>query len=117
MNTLFKPIEQDRILLRGFLASFFVLLITGASMILTYSKLPPLLPLFNQEPWGEARLGTRIEFFIPLGIGILILVVNFLLANFLYNKLPLLSRIVSIISLLISILLLLFIFRTIQLVL
>ncbi len=117
MNDLIRTIGQDRILMRSFLASIFILLITGSSILVFYSKLPPLLPLFNQQPWGENRLGTNIELFIPFGIIVGVLIINLILETFLYNRIPLLSRILSIITLLVTILLLLFTFRTIQLVL
>lgn len=115
MNAFFKYIRADRILYAGFLISSVFILLTIAATLLFYRSLPPFIPLYNQLPWGESRLGTRIEIFIPSFMGILIFGANIILSSLFYSKIPLVARIFSITSLLVSLFLLLFIIRLIQL--
>jgi hypothetical protein len=82
-----------------------------------YLSLPPFLPLFNQLSWGEERLGTKIEIFLPVVIAILFLLFNFFLLNYLYEKMPLVARILGITTLLIAIISFIFILQTLHLIL
>lgn len=115
MNAFFRDIKADRILYAGFLISAILIVLAITVTLLFYRSLPPFIPLYNQLPWGESRLGTRIEIFIPSLIGILIFGANITLPPLLYSRIPLVTRIFSITSLLVSLLLLLFIIRLIQL--
>lgn len=115
MNAFFKYIQADRILYAGFLISSIFIVLTILATLLFYRSLPPFIPLYNQLPWGESRLGTRIEIFIPSFMGILIFGTNIILSSLFYSKIPLVARIFSITSLLVSLLLLLFVIRLIQL--
>lgn len=117
MKETFKYIFYDKVLLIGFILSLFCSVITISSLTLFYQKLPPFIPLYNQLPWGTARLGNTFEFFIPFVIGLTIFIFNFLLANFIYLKIPLLSRILSLTALLSTFFILLFTLRTLQLIL
>lgn len=115
MNAFFKHIQADRILYAGFLISLAFIVLAIAAVLLFYRSLPPFIPLYNQLPWGESRLGTRIEIFIPSLIGILIFGANIIFSSLFYSRIPLVARIFSITSLLVSLLLSLFIIRLIQL--
>ncbi len=117
MNAVYKHILNDKILLVGFFISLICNLITIFLLILFYKQFPPFIPLFNQFPWGDARLGTPILFFIPYFFGLVVLVTNFFLANFIYPKLPLLSRMLSLTTLLCTFFILLFTLQTLQLIL
>lgn len=117
MKETFKYIFEDKILLIGFILSFLCNTLTISSLAFFYRKLPPFIPLFNQLPWGTARLGSTFEFFIPFFIGLTIFVLNFLLANYIYTKIPLLSRVLSLTALLSTFFVLLFTLRTLQLIL
>lgn len=74
------------------------------------------MPLYNQMPWGEGRLGTTIELFLLPLFAAIILLCNSVFARFIYQKMPLVARALSVTSLLIAIITVIFIFRTIQLV-
>lgn len=117
MKKLFSKIMNDKITLWGCIASILLIFLNGLYTLLSYSSLPPFVPLFNQMPWGEARLETREQIFMPIAIVMIITVGNFLLASLLYEKIPLISRILSITTALVSFFALLFLVRTIQLIL
>lgn len=108
---------MDKIFLFGCGGSLLLLCIATLMSGFFYSKLPPFMPLFNQMSWGVARLGTKEELFIPVFIGFLTLIINAILAAFIYTKMPLISRMLCITSLLISLFVLLFTIRTIQVIL
>lgn len=116
MNQIFKHIASDKIFLLGLGGSLALILITIALIGIFYSKLPPFLPLFNQMSWGVARLGTKEELLIPTFIASIILSLNAVLASVVYEKLPLVSRMLCITSLLIALFVLLFTIRTIQII-
>lgn len=91
----------------------------GTSVIFTslfYGKLPPLLPVFNQQPWGQEQIGKRVEIFLPIFIAFLIFLMNIIFSTFLYGKMPLAARLLCATSLLIAFFTLLFIIRTIILI-
>ncbi len=117
MKEFFKDLKNDRIISRGYLLSFLFLIITVVYIFLYYSSLPPFIPLFNQLPWGEMRLVETIGIFLPISIAIAITIFNFFLSASIYKRNPLVPRILTLTNLLISLLTLLFIIRTIQIVL
>jgi len=120
MKEIFKKTEairNDRITFRGFLGSF---ILTGISMLyilLFYRKLPPLIPIFNQLPWGEERIIGTPFIFLPVIVSLFISVFNLFYASFVYEKSPLIGRVFAAISFSISSLTFIFIIRTIQIVL
>ena len=117
MNVFFENIKSDKILFWGFLIASFLVFLNLILIVLSYPKLPPFLPIFNQMPWGEKRLGIKWQIFLPFAITFSILVLNLFLSSFLYKKMPLVSRILALTSLLICFFSLLFSTRTIFLVL
>lgn len=116
MKSLFKKISADRIIKLSAYFSFGFLLIHLIYTSVSYNFLPPVLPLFKQMPWGEEQLGLKIEIFLPFLITLSFFLLNFFLSLWLYDKLPLLSRILSITNLLVCVLSFIFIIRTIQLI-
>ncbi len=107
---------QDRLIKRLLIISLALMLLTGLYIIFSYRKLPPLIPIFNQLPWGVDRLSSTWGIFIPLVFTFLIFVFNFFAAGIAYNESPLLSRMLSITTFIASLLSLLFVFRTITLI-
>ncbi len=116
MKGYFKNLKSDSLLIRLFIASFALLIVTFIYILINYSKLPPLLPVFNQLPWGERRLGETWGIFIPSVSVFLILIVNLFISNFSYPKFPLISRMFSVTTFIIALLSLLFVIRTITLI-
>jgi|SRR5581483_10965660 len=117
MNALFKTIFSDKILLWSFSAAFVCIILSLIAVLLSYSHLPFLVPIYNQLPWGPDRLGQRTELFIPLGVTLLIFITNMILTSKFYEKMPLVARMFSATTFIISLLLFAFLVRTIQLVL
>lgn len=117
MKESFRRIRNDRILVRFFGGSFFILIITLAYIVFVYRNLPPVLPVFNQLPWGDQRLGPTAAIFIPDLLVFLIFIINLVIAGAIYPKTPLLSRMLAVTSFVVSFLTFLFIIRTVQIVL
>lgn len=116
MSGSFKKIFQDKIIFWSFTASLSLITIYLFLAILFYRFLPPFIPLFNQLPWGEERLALRIEVFIPVIVVLLISIFNVFIAKNLYEKIPLLSRILSVTGILVTLFAFIFILKTILLV-
>lgn len=114
MKELFKKIKSDRIIKLSLFFSLSILVIHLAYLVILYNFLPPFLPIFNQMPWGKERLGVKAEIFLPLFINIAFFLLNFILTLRFYEKIPLLSRVLSTTSLLICSLSFIFIVRTVQ---
>lgn len=117
MKKFFNKLKRDRIIYRGHIVSFFILLVSAIYLLIYYQNLPPFIPLFNQLPWGEERLMSTIGIFLPVFITTIIAMLNVILSSLIYEKNPLVPRILTLTSLLLAILTLLFIIRTIQIVL
>src|SRR5438128_784118 len=110
MNT--TLVKADKIIKWGMTFSLFLLFFQAGLLAFFYLKLPPLVPLFNQLPWGEQRLGTKYEILLPLIVTTLFFVFNYLLLIKLYLTMPIVSRIIGITTLLASLLSFIFIVRT-----
>jgi len=117
MNVSFKKILQDKITLWNFSSSLILLLGSVLYTGVVFFHLPPILPIYNRMPWGYARLGTRIEIFIPIGIACTFFLCNLYLTSVLYNKLPLVARLISIITFILSLCTCIFIIKIINIVL
>jgi len=116
MKEILNNLKSDKTMLWGFTVSFLFLLLNGFYFFINYSNLPPYLPIYNQMPWGEERLGTKDQLLIPLIIATVIFLTNFLISYLIYIRMPLVSRMLCITTLLICFFTLLFSFRTVQLV-
>lgn len=110
-------VKTDRIIRLGSLIALVFSLGSIAVIIFVYRQLPPVIPLFNQMPWGEERLATRIQIVLPAGIAFLSLLINLVFSAMLYEKVPLVSRILCTTSLLLCFLAFLLTAETIQIAL
>jgi hypothetical protein len=115
MKNFFKNIKDDRTIVFAFSINIFLIAAAMVYILFFYRNLPPLVPIFNQLPWGEQRLGNTLAIFIPIGVSLLILIVNIFTSNFIYKDIPLISRMLVAISLLIGILNFILTIRTINL--
>lgn len=115
MKEIFKLVLEDKITKWGMILSGVFLMIEIVFIAAFYFSLPPLLPLFNQMPWGDKRLGIKPAIFIPVLISIAFWIFNFFILARLYEKTPLLSRMIGITTLLLSILSFVFVIRTVYL--
>lgn len=116
MSVVTNLVLKDKITRWGLILSGIFLLLEIVSVAIFYFSLPPLVPLFNQMPWGVERLGSKNTILIPFVLGLIFLISNFFLLSRLYEKLPLLSRMVSITTLLVTLLSFYFTIRTLQLI-
>lgn len=116
MNALIKKIVNDKIIRWGNGISAFLILLQFSYIALVYNSLPPFLPLFNQMPWGEIRLADKELIFLPVTLSSSITIINFFFSTQLYSNMPLLSRMVTITSLLINVITCIFIFKMTRLV-
>lgn len=114
MKDFFKDIRNDKTTRLGFAGTFSIGLVTLLFVLFFYNKLPPFIPIFNQLPWGEQRLGTKSTIFLPILIAFLVFVCNLILSSLTYEKMPLVSRILAVTSLTVSVLASLFMIRIIQ---
>jgi hypothetical protein len=117
MNAAYKQILADKIIRIAMTASFALILLHIGYLAFFFFSLPPVLPLYNQMPWGESRLGSRLEILIPIAITTIFFFVNYVFLVRLYTNMPLVSRMIGITTLLVSVLSFIFIVRTLQLIL
>ena len=116
MNGFFKDFKGDKVISGGFVVTFITIFLTFIYILINLQSFPPYIPLFNQLPWGDQRLGTTFTIFIPLGIAILIAILNIVICSFIYKKSQIVSRLLTVASALVAFLSFLFIIRTIQLI-
>lgn len=117
MKEFFKDIKSDKAIMPIFFINGLLIIISIIFILFSYGNLPPFVPIFNQLPWGDQRLGPTIAIFIPVLVALLMTVVNIFIASFIYKKNPLISRMLAAVSLLVSILAFLFMLKTITLLL
>lgn len=92
MKEFFRTIGRDAVLVWGFRLSVGIFFLTLIGAILTFTSLPPYIPLYNHMPWGYARVGHAYELFIPIGIVLLMIIINSIIGAKLLLKAPLLVR-------------------------
>src|SRR5258708_1095368 len=109
MNEFFKEVKEDKILFRGSIFSGALILVSLVCIVIYYNSLPPLIPLFNQMPWGEERIAKNIFIFLFPLIAFLFFLPNLIFPTLVYKKNPLFSKIFSMNNLFNSILTFLFI--------
>jgi hypothetical protein len=116
MKEFFKDIAGDKTITSAFFMNIFFIVTAIVYILFSYGKLPPLIPIFNQLPWGAQRLGATFTIFIPVLIALLIFAINIFTSASIYKKIPLISRMFAGVSLLIGILTFLFVVRIITLI-
>jgi len=116
MSALIKQLSSDKIVWWSILASLGCLLLSLSFIFLFYKALPPVLPLYNQLPWGTERLGPKLRLLIPVVICFAFLLSNAIISNYVYEKIPVLARILNVTTFLIALLTAVFVFRIIRLV-
>lgn len=74
-----KLIPQEDSIKKPFFVSV-VIIILGALLIgIQWQNLPPEVPLFFSRPWGEGQLTPTFYLFLPLGLSLVLLIVNSIL--------------------------------------
>ena len=116
MKEFFKDIIRDKTASFGFTSAFILSVITFIFILFTYKNLPPFIPIFNQLPWGEQRLGITLTILIPILADLLIIISNLVIATVIYQKTPLVSRMLAVTTFITTILICLFVVKTVGLV-
>lgn len=96
MNALLSRFKIDKIVYYSSISSFLTLLVSFVLVSVFYRLIPPIIPLYNQMPWGQERLVAKSSLFILLALGFCMYIINIILLQYLYNSIPLLSRIISV---------------------
>lgn len=118
MKEFINGVRKDKITFYIFLASLVVAGLTCLIIFLNYFNLPPFVPVFNQLPWGNNRLTQTPGIFIPIILFIVVFLFNFGFAGFLYTKNnPLLARIISSVTLTVSVINFFFVVKVLLLIL
>lgn len=115
MKEFFKDIKSDKAIIPAFFINGAFIIASVIFILFSYGNLPPFVPIFNQLPWGEQRLGPTLAIFVPVLVAFLILVINIFTSALIYKKTPLVARMLAATSLLSSILIFLFIIKTVTL--
>ncbi len=113
----FNKLLADKIIKQSAIASLTLLVLSGLYLLLLFRNFPPYVPLYNQLPWGVGRLGEKIMVFLPTVIVLFLFIINMLLSRMLYEKMPLVARMISITTFFISFVTFIFIVRISLLVL
>ncbi len=116
MKEQFNFLLQDRIARVSYLFSLLLIISAFIYIIYIYQKLPPLIPIFNQLPWGIQRLGEKVMIFLPFCINSVLFIINIVFSLRVYKKMPLVVRMISITTFFISFTLWIFLIRTILLI-
>ncbi|OGH42615.1 MAG: hypothetical protein A3H79_03450 [Candidatus Levybacteria bacterium RIFCSPLOWO2_02_FULL_36_8b] len=117
MKNFFREMARDKTVILAYSINGFLIITAVIFVLISYGNLPPLIPIFNQLPWGEQRLGATITIFIPILAALLILIINIVISAMIYKKILLVARMLAAISLLIGILTFLLMIKTITLIL
>lgn len=117
MKDFFRDILIDKTTRLVFLLSLISMMLALLLTVSIYRNLPPFVPVFNQLSWGQERLGERGAIFIPISITFFIFIGNLVFSSSIYKKVPLASRMLSVACLLVCLLALLFVIKTILLIL
>lgn len=112
----FKEIRSDKIISWGNIVTLIIILSSLFFIALQFRILPPYIPIFNQLPWGEERLGSTSMIFLPVAGVIIISFINIFISSVIYTKSQIISRMLTVSSILSSFLSFLFIVRTIELI-
>jgi hypothetical protein len=87
---------------RIFRWNIFFIIIQFALLIWKFNNLPNQVPLYYSLPWGESQLASASALFLLPIFSLLILLINHLLAVVFLKIIPLLSRLLIIMSLVVS---------------
>jgi len=116
MKKFVSNIRTDKLTFRGFIISFFLIFLAVIYILINYNNLPPFIPIFNQLPWGEQRLTQTAGIFIPVIVFAVIFIFNIIYTSVVYEKNPLIARMIAATTLILSVINFLFIVRTILII-
>lgn len=74
-----KLIPQEDSIKKPFFVSLVIILLCAVLIGIQWHNLPPEVPLFFSRPWGNLQLAPVIYLSLPLGLSLLLLLVNLIL--------------------------------------
>ena len=116
MNVFTKLIAADSIFFWSFYGGLGIEILQLLLVLIFYAHLPPVVPLFQQLPWGYDRLAIKPAVFLPFFLSLIIFFSNFFFANNIFTKIPLIARMLCATALLICFLSLLITVRLLILI-
>jgi hypothetical protein len=93
---------QEKINNRVFRWNAIFITVQFALLIWKFNNLPDQVPLYYSLPWGESQLASASALFLLPIFSLLILLINHLLAAAFFKVIPLLSRLLILMSLIVS---------------
>ncbi|HOZ80738.1 MAG TPA: hypothetical protein PK370_00775 [Candidatus Woesebacteria bacterium] len=123
MKSILKPISllgqfwHDQLNARLLRWNLVFIVIQIALLIIYYPQLPPVIPMFFSQPWGQMQLGSYSNLFYFPVVSIIILLVNNLLSAVYLGSSLLFSRLLVMSSILFAFLSLYSLFQIIILAL
>lgn len=117
MKKFFSTLRKDSVAVWSFwICSILTLAIVGI-VLMQLHNLPLFIPIYNKLPWGYARLGTRLEIFVPISLEATLVILNTILGVHFAERIPLLSRFLFLTNISMSVFLAIFVIKVLQLVL
>ncbi|MBI2598703.1 hypothetical protein HYW40_00575 [Candidatus Curtissbacteria bacterium] len=93
--------SRDKLMLAVYVFCGLSILGQASLILVSWSKLPPQVPLFYSRPWGEAMLAPTAGLWILPGLLLLIASINFfIISNFSQNRF--LARAIVVFTLLVA---------------
>ncbi len=86
------------------------------AILWNWRKLPPVVPIWYSQPWGEDRLSSPLFLLVPIGVAIIIYLTNIAVVVRYAADHPIFARVLFMTSLLVSSLSVLFVIRIVTLV-
>lgn len=108
LNTIFQPLSnlgqfwQQKNNSKIFRWNLFFIIIQIGFLAWRFNDLPPQVPLYYSLPWGESQLASTSALFLLPTLSIAIVLINHLFAISFSKNIILLSRLLLVISLVIS---------------
>jgi len=96
---------KDKLLAWNIRMDFFLVLSQSLLLVLLYKYIPPQIPLFFSQPWGDDQLVDKIYICLIPATLLLVFIVNIFLSSLFFQKEKLLSRIIIFTTTLIFVLL------------
>lgn len=112
-----KVLGSNRIISLATYGGLLFAVVGFISIVVAWSRLPPVVPLWYSKPWGAERLAHPFWLFLLPSSSLCIIAINGYIAAFLTNEYLVFSQIVSLSSLVISLLSTITLMKTIFMVL
>ncbi len=100
MKERLKNASRDSVIRFSVIFSLVFIFLETVLILVFFGKLPPFIPFFNSMPWGESRLAPPNNFLYLFSSFIAVVILDNFLSAVFYKSYPLISRILSVTSLL-----------------